>query len=318
MRLAKEGSNSTNGIERGSMTNTCIVVLILAMLFVGPDIARLVAQETGSYPNGSEGIRPGSLPPPGVYWRNYFFYYHAGKLMDSDGNEIPIGFKANVFAWTQRIIWVSHLDILSGNYGINVVIPLVTKDISVHAARISDGHTGIGDIVLDQFIRWGKADYDMALGFAIAFPTGSYDKNRPGLAGQNFVTYMLTYGLTYYLDDEKSWAVGVLPRYEIHGAKGNEDVRPGNDFHFEWSISKNIEKVWEVGIVGFCQWQATSDQGAAAVNPSVHDRSFAVGPEVDLVIPSIGLLSSLHYEQELGVIDRPQGSIVVLTLTKVL
>lgn len=300
------------------MINTRSLLLSLVMLTLSPGGNVLVAQETGSYPNGSEGIKPGSLPPPGFYWRSYFFYYHADKLMNTDGDEHPIGFSANVFAWTQRIIWVSNAEFLSGKYGINLLVPLVTKDILIRAAGISDSHTGVGDIAVDQFLRWGGAKYDMATAFAIVLPTGKYDKNKPGLAGQNFFTYMLTYGLTYYLDDERGWAVSVLPRYEIHGEKKNENVTAGNDFHFEWSVSKNIEKIWDVGIVGFCHWQVTGDKGSGAVNPTVHDRAFAVGPEVDLIIPSLNLMSSFHFEREFGVIDRPQGNMVVLTLTKVL
>jgi hypothetical protein len=288
--------------------------LLTFLIYASP----VFAQEMGSYPNGSEGIKVASLPPPGFYWRNYFSYYSANEIMDNNGNEAPIGFKANVFAWTQRIVWVTDMKVLGGNYGINFLLPLLTKNISIQSAGISDSRKGFGDIVIDQVLGWSGERYIIPLAFAITFPTGKYDKTKPGLPGQNFYTYMFTLGISYDLNDGKDWTFSILSRYEIHSKKGSEDVIAGNDFHFEWSLSRNFERVWDVGIVGFCQWQVTDDKGKDAISPSVHDRSFAIGPEVDLLIPSFRLIGSLHFEKEFGVIDRPQGSMLVMTLTKIL
>ncbi len=39
------------------------------------------------YPNGIEGLKAASLPPPGFYYKMYNVLYTADTLADPDGNE---------------------------------------------------------------------------------------------------------------------------------------------------------------------------------------------------------------------------------------
>jgi hypothetical protein len=292
-------------------------LLFFSLLQFLASFGRIVAQETEHYPNGSEGIKGASLPPPGFYWRSYNVWYHASALKDKDGNEINVGFAVNVLATVQRLIWVTDKKILGGSYGISVIIPLVNTHLQIRAAGVDDNETGIGDIVIDQILRWQEPLFDVGSGLAVFLPTGKWDKSKPALPGRNYFTLMPTLGMTYYWDEGKTWATSVLTRYEYHNKKTNEDITPGTDFHFEWGLSKNIAQVWDAGIVGYCQWQITDDNGSAAVNPSVHDRVFTVGPEVSYFHVPAKLNISLRYESEFGARDRAEGGTGVLTLTKV-
>ncbi len=50
----------------------------------------LQAQPSAHYAPGVEGIKGASLPPPGVYFRDYNYFYWANTLNDSSGNKIHI------------------------------------------------------------------------------------------------------------------------------------------------------------------------------------------------------------------------------------
>ncbi|HOX39087.1 MAG TPA: transporter [Candidatus Brocadiia bacterium] len=277
------------------------------------------AGETGEYVNGVEGIKGASVPPPGFYWRSYNVYYTADELKDGRGRDIDIDFDVTVLATVQRGIYVSDLTVLGGNLGGEVIVPLVHTDLDIGAMKFHDQHTRFGDMAAGPLVAWHFDRFDVAVGFDVYAPTGAASKRQPNAyPGKDMWSVMGTAGVTFYPDKEKTWSISVLPRYEEHLKKRRVDVRPGDDFHFEWGIAKNIAKVWEVGPVGYCAWQVTNDRGRDVTwDQSEHDRVYALGGEVSYMIVPIMLNVSARYLQEFEAVDRTEGQIFCLTLTKV-
>jgi len=77
------------------------------------------------YPVGAEGIKGASLPPPGIYLRDYNFFYTADKV-----NGLPFG--VDIFAYVQapRLIWMTKEEIFGANYGMDVIVPFAYKNVS--------------------------------------------------------------------------------------------------------------------------------------------------------------------------------------------
>ena len=50
--------------------------------------ASAVAQETAAYPNGTSGLKAGTVPPPGRYWLMYNRVYQTNQLNDANGHEV--------------------------------------------------------------------------------------------------------------------------------------------------------------------------------------------------------------------------------------
>jgi hypothetical protein len=128
---------------------------------------------------------------------------------------------------------------------------------------------------------------------------------------------MFTAGGTVYFDAKKTWAASILARYETHSEKDDTKVQPGDDFHFEWGISKSFAKFWDVGLTGYFQWQVSDDSGSDAVNKNVHDRVYAIGPEINVFCPFLKAFFSLRSQWEFEAEDRPEGNVTTLTLTKI-
>ncbi|MEA2062839.1 MAG: transporter, partial [Gemmatimonadota bacterium] len=116
----------------------------------------------------------------------------------------------------------------------------------------------------------------------------------------------------------KTWSLSALGRYEVHGERSETKVTPGNNFLIEWGLAKNACKVWDIGLTGYMQWQLTDDSGTGVTyDKSIHDKVYAMGPELMAFIPPAKLFFSIRTLFEFGAEDRSQGNITTLTLTKI-
>jgi len=293
------------------------LLIIVIILFTLSGIGH--TGETGHYVNGLEGIKAATVPGPGLYYKIYNLLYNADELTDKDGNELDVNFDVSVFATAHRLIWVSPIKILGADYVADATIPFIYTDIEVKATGISDKAFALGDICIEPLsLCWHGSRYDAAFGLAAYLPVGKYDQNDAASPGKDFWTGMLTLGGTYYFDIKKTWSGSILSRYEIHSKKSKSDVKPGNDFHFEWGIGKTLAKNWDVGLAGYCQWQVTDDSGSdVSWDKSVHDRVWATGPEVSTFLPSLKFGISLRGLREFDAVDRSEGYVIDLNLTKI-
>ncbi|WP_022664913.1 SphA family protein [Desulfospira joergensenii] len=291
---------------------------LFLMLMIAFGFSGVHADPNNHYVNGVEGVKGGSVPPPGFYYKMYNVFYSADETMDQDGNEAPIGFDLNIFAIANRFIWVTDKKFLGADFFMDTTIPLMKTDLEITALGVNSDDSGIGDICLEPAgLAWHGPRYDAALALAVYLPTGDFDITNPASNGKGFYTFMTTFGGTYYFDAQKTWSASFLGRYEIHTDQEDRDYTPGDDLHFEWGIGKSFAKVWEAGIAGYCQWQVSDDSGSNATDVGVHDQVYAIGPEISVFIPRFKLFANFRAEFEFEAEDRPQGNVFVLTLTKI-
>jgi hypothetical protein len=266
------------------------------------------------YPAGVEGIKAATLPPPGVYLRDYNLFYFANQVNDPNGHQAPVDFDLTAYAQAIRPLWITDWKILGANYGMDVLVPFLYTDLNVNGA--GDSSFSLGDIFVEPItLSWHGKQYDAAVGYGFWAPTGTYDANAMTNPGQNFWTQMFTAGATGYFDEERTWALSALCRYEFSSENPDTDITPGQRFTLEWGVSKTFAKTIDVGVVGYFQQQTTQDSGSGADDNLGNVAS--VGPEVNMFFPSAKLFASLRYEYEFLASDRPQGQTVTLTLTKI-
>ncbi|MGC8991365.1 MAG: SphA family protein [Verrucomicrobiia bacterium] len=271
----------------------------------------------GHYPIGVEGIKGGTLPPPGFYIRDYNQFYFADRLNDPQSRAIG---DLDLFAYAQafRPVWITDLQLAGGHYGMDVLVPLIFTDFSleVGGGKMSDSSFGLGDLFVEPVTlswHWQKADFGVGYGFWA--PTGHTSLSSPAKPGKGFWSHMFTLGGTWYPDVEKTWSVSILNRYEIHMEHEDIEITPGNTFSLEFGIAKALTQTLELGVAGYYQQQTTEDDGDAPHSKEL-DRVFGVGPEIVMAFPKCALFASLRYAREFGAEDRPEGNTVTLTLTK--
>ena len=283
-----------------------------------------VAGPTGNhFTNGGEGIKVATVGPPGFYYRLYNFFYHTTTLNDRGGEKLPADLDVFVYAQVHRPIWVTNFKILGGDWLPNVVIPVVYTDFN--AGGMHDSRVSLGDCVVEPIaISWHGEQWDAVIGLMAWIPLGHYDEDHPGGAGKGYWTGQFDVGGTYYPDKAKTWSLSWLGRYEIHSQQRGHEVQMGDDFHFEWGIGKALPssvqvgplKGFEVGVVGYAQFQVTDDSGSDVTWDDVHDRVFAVGPEIRFAIPNWKTLVELRTNFEFGAVDRTEGIMTSLNITK--
>ena len=191
--------------------------LLIAALFALPNL--LLAQPSAHYVPGLEGIKGASLPPPGVWLRDYNLFYQSTRLNDTHGNQVPAGFSAFTYAQVPRVLWITDIKVLGGSLGFDALLPFVYNHAEISAANFDDSTFGIGDAFAESTLSWHLKQFDLALGYGVFAPTGD-SSNKPleapnTRAGQGYWTHMLTAGATWYIDGDKKWAVSALNRYEF-------------------------------------------------------------------------------------------------------
>jgi hypothetical protein len=291
--------------------------LLLAVAALAALPTLLLAQPTAHYVPGVEGIKGASLPPPGVYLRDYNVFYFADRLNDDGGHEISAADpEAFIYANVPRLVWITDTKVLGGFLGVDALLPLQYTSLKANTpgGPFDDSTFGIGDLFAEATLSWHKEKADYSVGYGIWAPTGDFSETNPTRAGLGYWTHMLTAGATWYPDSGKKWAVSILNRYEINHENNDTSITPGQAWTLEWGVSYAVKKTMDIGIVGYGQFQTTTDSGAGA--GSEKDQVIAVGPEITTVCPVTGLLVSLRYLREVAAESRLQGNTVTLTLTK--
>jgi hypothetical protein len=194
---------------------------------------------------------------------------------------------------------------------VDALLPLVYQ--SVKAGGFDSSTFGIGDFFAEGTLSWHPKQFDFAIGSGVWAPTGDSGKPPTTRIGAGFWTFMQTAGATWYIDEEKTWAVSVLNRYEFSTAQRDADVIPGQTYTLEWGVSKGVCKEADLGVVGYYQQQVNPNSGASY---SSRSRVAAVGPEVSVMFPKPMLFVSFRYLYEFMAESRAQGNAFTLTLTK--
>ena len=296
------------------------ILMLAAALASLPGI--LQAQPSAHYVPGVEGIKGGSFPPPGFYFRDYNYFYWADQLNNSSGGNANIGnINTFVYANVPRFIWITDVKFLGGYVGMDAFLPLIYQHLEVGAVNYNDSSFGLGDIYAAGNLSWHITQFDFAVASGVYAPTGESPGRSPlphtspdfgfsTVPGNGYYTFMQSAAATWYIDPEKTWSVSAVNRYEFNTEQRYTGVYPGQTYSLDWGVGKTLAKVWDVGAAGYYQQQVTGTAGTPL------SRVAAVGPEVVLAIPDQMLFVSLRYNYEFMADSRAQGNAITLTITK--
>ena len=291
------------------------------------------AQPTAHYVPGVEGIDAATLPPPGWYVRDYNAGYYSDRLNDARGNPTgPANFQVFTYANVPRIIWISETKLLGGNVGVDGLLPLVYQNVRYDTVPViyltpggpalshrshSRGTFGVGDAFAESTLSWHLPQFDFSAGLGVWLPTGVSAPPPTTLPGLGYWTPMWTAGGTWHIDADKTWDVSALCRYELNTEQRHTHITRGDAFTLEWGISHKIEKIFDVGAIGYYQQKVSDDAGPAGspyLTPP--DRVAAAGPEISVAFPKQLFFISARYLYEFIAENRAQGQTFTLTFTK--
>jgi hypothetical protein len=293
------------------LKSTCLSLLGTAGMLALPGLA--LAQPSAHYVPGVEGLKAATLPPPGIYLRDYNVGYYSTRLNDASGSKISAAdAQAFVYANVPRVIWITEAKVLGGYLGVDALLPLQYTELKANTpgGPFNDQTFGIGDFFAEGTWSMHIPQFDFSLATGAWMPTGDSSTQNPTMAGSGFWTVMFTAGATWYIDKDKNWSISALNRYEINTQKEDTNITPGQAYTVEGGVSYTINKMFDVGPVAYYQQQVTSSGGAP------RNRVAAAGAEIGAFYPKITFGWSLRYLYEFMAESRLQGQTVALTLTK--
>ncbi len=296
-------------------------ILFLALASCFPTHAATMGSH---YPFGGEGVLAGSAPPPGFHYRGYLTVTNPTTLKDDNGDDLDVGFNADVLATVHRFLHVTKKQFLGANFAYEVVVPIVQKDVSMEKLGISDSKSlSLGDAFFEPLaLIWNRPRWDATFTLGVYAPTGEYDSQKPASPGLGYWSGMLTLGGTVFFDDHRSLSLSAMTRTLMHTEQDETNVTPGSEFVVEYGLGKEIginDKLSiRPGICGTAYWQIDddSDDGMGTV-ANERKEAYALGAEMNFFwLPPKLLQLNIRVLREFGAKNTSQGSQVCLTLTK--
>jgi len=271
----------------------------------------------GHYVPGVEGIRGGSVPPPGLYYRGYVVNYSGDNLIDGGGDAVPGSNTADISAFASRLIWITDKQLLGAQYGAEVIAMYTDVSLDFTALGVDDDEKGWGDIfVAPLILTWREKEWDASVELGYWFDTGDFDPTKPASTGKGFGNTMISVGGTRHLNADQTWSLSAISRYEIKAKQDKTNVTPGDSWLVEWALSHRLPSGLELGLAGYNGWQLEKNSGVAPGAPNPKIEKHAIGAEVGYFWPSFGLALNGAYYNEYGNKATTEGDLFRATLTK--
>jgi hypothetical protein len=294
----------------------CVRLLVAAAAALAGESAA-AQQQLGTKIMGGLGIDAGTQGPPGLYVLDRALEFEASRVRDRNGATLPI----------------KGLDILARGNAIGVGYtfaprssPYLTVAASVPLAHVSVNSDepvasldrwGLGDMFVQPIkAGWRNARYDAVMAYDFFAPTGKFEPRRGVGVGRGYWTHQFSLGGAVYSDTTRAIRASALMSYDLNEKMRGIDITRGNMLDVQGGAGVTVRRIWVVGLAGYALRQVRDDRGAdlPPALTGLRTRTYGLGPEIDVVIPSIGLRAELRYEWDLGTRARPQGEVLVAGL----
>lgn len=305
----------------------------LALVAIGS--SPLIAQQKGQWPLGQFGLNAGVIPDPGITYANLAFNYSASQLNDANANRVP-GISGTYSFWIDEnvLYYIPDHKFLGGHFMPYVALSYASGELVANITgtnlTASGGGAGFADTYAQPLnLGWhfGKR-VDFNAGYGFFAPTGRYTAGASDNVGSGYWGNDITSGTTLYITKNQGTTANLFTNWEIHGEKTVASVpsgqfskiTPGQDFTAEWGLGqalplkKDLSQLAQFGLVGYDQWQVTSNGGThlvagfpvhASIAPyySVH----AIGLQANYVFRAKNFTTFFKYYDEYRALARPKG-----------
>ncbi|MFH1725423.1 MAG: transporter [Elusimicrobiota bacterium] len=221
--------------------------------------------------------------PKGVYLLDYVQFATSNRAVDKDGHTIPGAPRVSVLLNIHQLVCVSPVKILGGHLGLDLSFPIVAGAGrgNLGAIPVTGNTGGLGDFAFGPFIQWNDSTL---LGrplfhrfeFGTTLPTGKFDPAYSVNPGFNILTMEAFYAFTWMFAEpwETSWRI----HYGLHGENDRTNIKPGQVFHFNYTLSRAVHPKLRLGVSGYLLQQATEDRVSGVKATNSRERAFALGP----------------------------------------
>jgi hypothetical protein len=307
--------------------------VIACVLSAGASSA--LAQQKGQWVPGQYGLNAGVIPEPGITYANLALNYSAGRLNDSNGNRLTQTVTGTYSFWVDENIFyfVPKQKFLGGYFMPYVALNYANGELVANITGTSLSSGGGGSGFADMYVQplnlgWHLKRADVDVGYAFSAPTGRYTAGANDNVGSGYWGNNITSGTTFYITKNKATTANLATDWEVHGQRQTastpsgqfSEKTPGQAFTDEWGVGqilplkKDFSRLLQLGLVGYDQWQVSSNGGTVIVagvpvNASTipYYSVHGVGFQSSFILPAKDLSAFFKYYDEYSAKARPQG-----------
>ena len=285
-----------------------VAALILSALTA---VAPAQATEDGNqeYPLGVNTVLPGLLPPPGhAAYLNYFLYYSAPIVTDSNGTKAQVNFHFNLELEAGRFLYSWPVDL--GNFGITSGVAQSIGNDDTRVGALSDDRAGLGDTLLQPLILgYNSPDHTL---FAwvdsdIWVPTGQYNTHSLYNLGLNRVEVSPSFAVTWF--PSQRIQASLFGTFEMPFKNPATQYLSGKSVDFDYALDYQPVPSWKrfhIGVGGYAFQQVTPDRvNGALYNDGNYGRVVAIGPQIRYDWKMGGI--AVKWQHEFAAENRTQG-----------
>lgn len=290
---------------------------LLLVALCAPAAARAQQADVGHKTLGTLGLRAGMQQEEGVYVAARMIGYAAKRLVDRNGDPLPVGLDLRAFAGGIGLAGTIALKPLSTYLTLGVGASAAHVTASTMRPEASIDRAGLGDLFVQPLaLGWRLPQLDLVASYAFYAPTGGFEPGGNDGVGRGHWTHQLAAGGAIYLDHEKMWFLSALGSADLSTRKRGIDITRGATVQVQGGIGTVLRRVFDVGFAYYALWQVTDDEGTElpAVVRGARDRTYGFGPELGLLVPPIRSRITMRYVHDLASESRPVGQLFLLGL----
>jgi len=274
----------------------------------------------GAYLLGLRNAGAGITPPPGIYLSEQVFAYSgtiAGRL-PTDGGPIPANARVEVLVNIPTLMWVTPLEILGGRLGLSTTVPYGRLGIkgNVGPFSLEDSSTTFADPIFTSFLGWKSGNAHWQIGASGYMPWGDYEKGALANIAKHRMALDVSAALTL-VDPASGIDLTNVLGITFNAENDATHYKTGNEFHWDWGLTKKWSNGVSVGAIGYVYNQLTDDTGTGASLGGFRGRTTAVGASVgyDFIMGKLPVSTRIRYYHELEVENRLKGDAGFLSLS---
>jgi hypothetical protein len=275
---------------------------------------------SGAYLLGLRGPASGVTPPEGVFFSNQFYAYK-GSISGSlplEGGKIGVRVQAKPLVTVPSLLWVTPLELLGGRLGLSLSIPYGQQNISAQGGpiRLSDKLSAFADPAISSYLGWKSGNFHWQLGASAYLPIGGYEAGRLANISKKRLA-LDTFGSLSWIDPATGIDISNAVGFTFSARNDATQYRTGNEFHWDWTISKRLTEQFTVGAIGYYYQQLSDDTGPGAKLGAFKGRIAAAGAIVgyDFKVNEVPIALKLRYFREFDAVNRLSGNAAYLSLS---
>lgn len=282
--------------------------------------SRAAESAVGVYLLGLRGAGAGILPPEGLYLssQNYFYSGSISGGIPFENGQIAGRATATPIVNVPTLLWSTPVEIGGARLGLSATAPFGRMEISgaIGPLPLRDSTFTVGDPSFGASLGWHAGQFHWQLGVTAFAPWGDY--HRGALANVAKHRGALdAFGAITWLEPTLGLDITNVVGITFNATNSATHYRTGDEFHWEWAVTRKLAGGFSFGAVGYLYQQLTDDSGTGAVLGPFRGRVAAIGPTLgyDFIIDRTPISTRLRVYSEFETEKRLRGTAGFISLS---